>query len=410
VGIEAKRLKDRLERLAQVGRTPGGGLTRLSYTPVYREAQALVGEWMTDAGLVTHLDAMGSLIGHRPGAVPGAAAIVVGSHIDTVTNGGRFDGTVGVLAGIEVAQAMGEDGVQLNHGLDIISFADEEGTRFGAGCLGSRAMLGLLPGEILRREDRDGVTLAEALEASGLDPARVSETKRDPKEMAAYVEMHIEQGAVLEDLGCPIGAVTGIAGPLFLSLQLRGKTDHAGATPMRLRRDALAGAAELILYAERLAKETSPTSVATVGRLEVKPGNVNAIPGEVFMTFDVRDVRQEPRDRMESEITFKVSEVAAERSLEYELGEMSRLAPVLLSPRVIQAIESSCRKVGVPVHELPSGAGHDAQVMASAVDTGMIFLRSKDGISHAPEEFTTDEDIELGTRVLLETVLTLDQD
>ena len=406
--IDANRLNRRLEQLGHVGQTTDGGVTRLSYTQVYRDAQALVAAWMTEAGLVTRLDAIGNLIGHRASAVPAAPVIVIGSHIDTVLNGGRFDGTVGVLGGIEVAQAMREDDLELDHGLDIIAFADEEGTRFGTGCIGSRAMLGLLPAETLQREDIDGVTLAQALEASGLDPTSVPDAIRNPKEMAAYIEMHIEQGSVLDDLGCPIGAVTGIAGPLFLSLQLRGKTDHAGATPMYLRRDALAGAAELILYAERMAKETSPTSVATVGRLEVRPGNVNAIPGEILMTFDLRDIHQDPRDRMENEIASKILEISLERSLRYELREMSRLAPVLLSPRLIQAIRSSCQKVGASVHELPSGAGHDAQVMASAVDSGMIFLRSKSGFSHSPEEFTMEEDIELGARVLLETVLALD--
>jgi allantoate deiminase len=407
--VNGTRLNNRLARLARIGQTEEGGVTRLSLTPEYMEAEALVAQWMGEAGLTTRIDAVGNLIGRRDGDAPDKPAIMIGSHIDTVINGGRYDGTVGVLGGIEVAQALQEDGIELTHPLAVVAFLEEETTRWGISVFGSRAMLGLLdPQQVLQCRDQQGITMAETMRAVGLDPDRFCEAARDPREIGAYLEMHIEQGAVLDSMGLPIGVVTAIAGPLFLALRLKGRTDHAGATPMNLRRDALVGAAQIVLAAQRVARETSPTCVATVGQLEVKPGSKNAIPGEVFMTLDIRDIYLENRDRAEERIKETIRMVAEENGLEYDLQLLSRVEPVVLSCRVVNMVAAACRKVGVPVHKMPSGAGHDAQAMATATDVGMIFLRSKDGISHAPQEFTEAEDITLGTRVLYETVLALD--
>ncbi|MGC8837103.1 MAG: Zn-dependent hydrolase [Anaerolineae bacterium] len=407
--IDAPRLHDRLMRLATFGQTPEGGVTRLTLTPEYMAAQALVREWMEEAGLATWVDAVGNLIGRREGTVPGLPAILLGSHIDTVINGGRYDGTVGVLGAVEVAQALLEDGLKTRHPLEVISFMEEEGTRWGTNMLGSRFLLGrITPDYMHERKDRQGVSIAQALAEAGFDPARYREAARDPNEFAAYVEMHIEQGAVLESLGAPVGVVTGIAGPLFMGLRLTGRTDHAGATPMHLRRDALVVAARVVLEAQRVARATSPTAVATVGRLEVKPGAINAIPGEVDMTLDLRDIVEEQRDRMEAALRTAIERFSAEEGVRYQLEEFARHKPVLLPEHMVDCIAQACQEEGLPVHRLPSGAGHDAQVMASAVDTGMIFVRSRDGISHSPEEFTSLEDIVLGTRVLLRTTLMLD--
>ncbi len=407
--IHAQRLHDRLERLAAFGQTPEGGVTRLTFTPEYMAAQALVREWMEEAGLATRVDAVGNLIGRREGTVPGLPAILLGSHIDTVINGGRYDGTVGVLGAVEAAQALLEDGLRTRHPLEVISFMEEEGTRWGTNMLGSRFLLGrITPESMQERTDRQGVSIAQAMAQVGLDPARYREAARDPSEFAAYVELHIEQGAVLESLGAPVGVVTGIAGPLFMGLRLTGRTDHAGATPMHLRRDALVVAAQVVLEARRVAKATSSTAVATVGRLEVKPGAINAIPGQVDMTLDLRDIVEEQRDRMERALRAAIAHFAAEEGVHYQLEEFARHKPVLLPEHMVDCIAQACREEGLPVHCLPSGAGHDAQVMASVVDTGMIFVRSREGISHSPEEFSSLEDIVLGTRVLLRTVLLLD--
>ncbi len=407
--ISQERLERRLQQLTQIGAIPNGGVNRQSFTPEYKEAQKLVADWMREAGLATRLDAIGSLIGRREGQESRAPAIMVGSHIDTVLNGGRFDGTVGVIGGIEVAQALKEDGIGLNHALEVAALVEEEGARWGSGCLGSRAMMGLVTGEVLQRRDRDGISMAEAMKSMGVEPDCFRDAKRDPKEIDCYLEMHIEQGGVLDDLGYPVGVVTGVAGPLQMSARLVGKTDHAGATPMNLRRDALVAAAHLVLIAQRLAKEASPTAVATVGRMEVKPGNFNAVPGEVFMTFDIRDIYREPRDKMEHEIVAAVEKISADNGLQHEIKEMVRLEPVVLPRKIVGVIAESCRRVGVPAHELPSGAGHDAQIIATQVNTGMIFLRSKGGVSHDPQEFTEARDIALGTEVLYQTVLALDK-
>ena len=407
--INQGRLEQRLNQLAQIGAIPNGGVNRQSFTPEYKEAQELVADWMREAGLVTCLDAIGSLIGRREGQESAARAIMVGSHIDTVLNGGRFDGTVGVIGGIEVAQALKEDGIGLNHALEVAALVEEEGARWGSGCLGSRAMMGLVTEEVLGRKDRDGITMAKAMESMGIDPNCFLDARRDPDQIAYYLEMHIEQGGVLDDLDYPVGVVNGIAGPLQMSASLIGRTDHAGATPMNLRKDALVAAAHLVLIAQRLAKEASPTAVATVGRLEAEPGNFNAVPGEVFMTFDIRDIYREPRDKMEHEIVAAVEKISADNGLQHEIKEMVRLEPVVLPRKIVGVIAESCRKVGVPVHELPSGAGHDAQTIATEVATGMIFLRSRGGISHDPEEFTEVKDIVLGTEVLYQTILELDK-
>jgi allantoate deiminase len=407
--VSQERLETRVSQLAQIGGTADGGVNRQTFTPEYKEAQELVADWMREAGLAVRTDAVGNLIGRREGPDPESPAIMVGSHIDTVLNGGRYDGTVGVLGGIEVAQALKEDGIELNHSLEIAALIEEEGTRWGSGCLGSRAMMGLVSEEVLDRKDRDGITMSEAMESMGVDPDRLHDARRDPRELACYLEMHIEQGGVLDDLGYPVGVVTGIAGPLQMSARLIGKTDHAGATPMNLRKDALVAAAHLVLVAQRSAQEASLTAVGTVGIMEVKPGNFNAIPGEVFMTFDIRDIYIKARDEMEREIVAEVEKVSADNGLRYEIGELVRLEPVVLPRRMVDVVAESCRKVGVPVHELPSGAGHDAQIMATEVDTGMIFLRSKGGISHDPAEFTEMRDIYSGTEVLYHTVLELDK-
>ncbi|MCX7669766.1 MAG: Zn-dependent hydrolase [Anaerolineae bacterium] len=407
--INHRRLLDRLERLADYGRTPEGGVTRVTFTPAYMQALEVVMGWMREAGLIPRLDAVGNLIGRREGDRPGLPAIAFGSHIDTVINGGRYDGTLGVLAAIEVAQTLAEEGRSPHHPLEVIAFIEEEGTRWGASMLGSRFMLGHITAEYMaERTDRQGVTIAQGLAAVGLDPQRFRAAVRSPDEFHAYVELHIEQGAVLESLGLPVGAVTGIAGPLFMGLHLEGRTDHAGATPMNLRCDALVTAAQIVLAARQAALATSPTAVATVGRLEVKPGAINAIPGAVFMTLDLRDIVEEQRDCLERAVRAAIEQAAAAEGVRYRLEEMVRHRPVLLPAHMVETVVRACAAAGVPAHRLPSGAGHDAQIMASAVDTAMIFVRSRDGVSHSPQEFTDPEDIRLGAEVLYRTWLELD--
>lgn len=407
--VNGNRLVDRINRLAQIGRTPHGGVTRVSWTDTYWEAEAVVRRWMEEAGQQVHRDAAGNLIGRREGWAPGGPAILLGSHFDSVIDGGRFDGVAGVLSAIEVAQALREDGVQLNHALETVAFIEEEGSRFGSGIHGSRAMLGELGPEVHQRRDRDGQTFDDVMRQSGLDPARLEEAVRDSGQIAAYLELHIEQGAVLESIGQPVGVVTGIVGFLFLGLTLKGRADHAGATPMHLRADALAGAAELVLLTERLARHHGPTAVGTVGRLEVKPGQSNSIPGEVALTFDLRDIKVDTLNALESNIRREIERVARERDLGVSLQELLRASPVEMHPVVTQGIADACEQVGLPVFRLPSGAGHDAQVIARYAPAGMIFVRCRQGISHSPEEQASPEDLEAGANVLHRATLALDR-
>lgn len=406
--IHQDRLLERLDELGRSGATPEGGVTRLAYTPEYRQAEVLVKGWMEEAGLGARIDAVGNLIGRREGARPDPPCVMLASHIDTVINGGRYDGALGVLSAIETAQALEEDGIQLDAALEVVAFMDEEGTRWQGGLSGSRAMVGELSEEELQRRDDDGVSMAEALQAWELDPTRLREAIRDPGEIGSYLELHIEQGAVLESEGLAVGVVTGIAGLLLLSATLHGSADHAGATPMGpLRRDAMLGAAELALIAEETAKTTSPTCVATVGQLALKPGVFNIIPGEAVMTFDIRDIDEANRNRAEARIREAIEQVSKKRGLGAEVTEMLRATPVPLSGRVIETVSEACRQVGLPVYRLPSGAGHDAQVMTQLADVGMIFVRCREGVSHSPNEYVTPEDAYLGARVMYEAALRL---
>jgi allantoate deiminase len=333
---------------------------------------------------------------------------MLASHIDSVVNGGRYDGALGVLSALEVAQALLEDGVVLDRALEVAVFMDEEGARWGDGLFGSRAMTGQLSAEALERVDDQGMSRAEAMADWALDPTRFSEAARDPSEIDVYLELHIEQGAVLESEGIPIGVVDAIAGPLFMEARLIGRADHAGATPMgELRRDALAGAAEVVLWAEAAAKAASPSCVATVGRIAAKPGATNVIPGEVRLTLDIRDVDEEARDRAEASIRGEIASICERRRLTFAVEEHQRTEPVTTSPIIRAVIADVCSELGVPVFHINSGAAHDAQVMTAVADVGMFFVRCRDGVSHSPEEYVTPDDAFLGAWVMYETVLRL---
>lgn len=406
--INRDRLIDRIERLAEIGRTPSGGITRPAWSDAYWQAHALVKHWMAEAGLDTHRDAAGNLIGRREGRAPGAPALILGSHIDTVVNGGRYDGAAGILAAIEVAQALREDGVTLDHALETIAFIEEEGSRFGIGLFGSRAMLGDIDSDVRERRDREGRPFDEVVHASGLDPARLHEAARDPRAIAAYLEMHIEQGVVLEQANLSVGIVSGIVGLLSLSLTLTGRADHAGGTPMTLRHDALAGAAELVLATEQLARQRGPHVVGTVGRLEARPGQYNVIPGQVSMSFDLRAMSEAARNGLEIDLRHEITRVCRERGLTSDLRVLARVRPVQAHPTIVEALADACARLDLPIHYLPSGAGHDAQAIGSHAPAGMVFVRCREGISHSPDEYASPADLEAGVRVLYATTVDLD--
>jgi hydantoinase/carbamoylase family amidase len=327
--------------------------------------------------------------------------VLTGSHVDTTLNAGRYDGVVGVLGAIEAVRSLRDTGHRPRRTIEIVSFAGEE-PRFGTGCIGSRALVGALGEDDLdRMRDRNGVSLAEALRAAGLDPARVPEATIDPERVHAFLELHIEQAAVLEASGEPIGVVTAIAAPHDFRLRLRGAATHAGATPMSLRRDALAGASELMIELERLARASpSGTTVGTVGVIRALPGAINVVPGEVDLDVDVRDSDLDAREAVVASLLDAARVIAGRRELELDIEPIVRDTPVDCSPVVVDAVAAACEEAGLRYRRMISGAYHDAMIMAARVPVGMMFVPSAGGISHHPDEYTAPEQIDDGVRVL----------
>ncbi len=404
--VDGGRLWRRLSELGEIGRLETGGVTRLSFTEEERAAKDRVALYMQEAGLRVREDAAGNLFGRSEGRDPDAPAVLVGSHVDSVYEGGDFDGPLGVLAGVEVAQAMGEAGVETDRPVEVVAFTDEEGARFSFGMLGSRALAGRLRPEDLHHEDEDGVSVSEAMRAYGLDPDLIREAARPEGSVAAYVELHIEQGRILENEGLAVGIVAGIAAPVWRNVILTGETGHAGTTPMGLRRDPLAAAAEVMGIVEAEAAATG-TSVGTVGRLAVRPGGINIIPGRVEFSFDLRDIDEGIMDRVEGRILERAEEACRKRGVRLETEELQRMAPAPCSPVVRDAARRACEKMGIRPFELASGAAHDGMQLADLCPMGMIFVRSKGGVSHSPEEWSSREDCEAGAEVLYHAVLDL---
>ena len=408
-GSTHPQLHAALERLAGYNDDPGaGGITREVFTPTYRVALDDVTAQMEAVGLRTRIDAFGNLLGRWSGSAPELGAVLTGSHVDTTLNAGKYDGTLGVLGAIEAVRLLRDQGCEPRRSIELIAFAGEE-PRFGAGCIGSRAMAGDLAREDLDRlTDRDGVSLADALRGAGLDPDEIADARLDPATVHAFVELHIEQGAVLESTGTQIGVVTAIAAPHDLRLTVRGAATHAGATPMGLRHDALAGAAELMGVLEELAAgSASGTTVGTVGVLRVHPGAINVVPGTVELDVDVRDVDLAVRDAVVDALLARGGEITARRGLELEIAEIVRDEPAPCAPWIVDAVRSACAELGVSHREMHSGAYHDAMVLARRVPIGMVFVPSDGGISHHPDEHTAPDDLDRGVEVLAGTLARL---
>jgi hydantoinase/carbamoylase family amidase len=393
--IDPARLRRRLEALGQVGRTPQGGVTRMSYRPEHAAAVRLAAEWMREAGAAPAVDGWGNLHGLVPGEDPARPPVAAGSHLDTVPNGGIFDGGLGVVAAIEAAQAIREAGGRLARPFLLLAFAEEEGTSFGVGCLGSLAVAGRAPApESLH--DRGGTSVAELLRA--FDPG----VARAPlgAEMAAYLELHIEQGPRLVSSGTPLAAVEAIVGIARAEFTFRGQANHAGTTPMDLRRDALWGAADLVARVRTLGRDSGGRAVATVGRLAVSPGATNVVPGEATMTVEVRSADAAILDRVRSSVEEAARACAARYGLDVTAGGWRAEPPLPLDAGVRDAVLAAAGDLRMPITTMPSWAGHDAKILGMRVPAGMIFVPSDRGISHSPEEHTSWEDAARGAQVL----------
>ncbi|MBV8051007.1 MAG: Zn-dependent hydrolase [Acidobacteriaceae bacterium] len=391
--------------IRQISRLASTGLTRLAYSQEDIEGRAAVKEMLKAAGLDIRTDEAGNIIARREGRKP-HAPIAFGSHVDTVRNGGKYDGVLGVLAGIECVDALRTADYTTEHPLELIIFANEEGQVFDALC-GSKAITGLLGPDDLGRTDGNSRTLADAIKDIGGDPAQIPAAARTKGDIAAFIELHIEQGGILDNSKIPIGIVEGITGITYTDVRIMGRANHSGTTIMELRRDALAAACELVLMVEKAALE-GRCRVATVGKMTVTPNATNIIPGEVQLTIELRDLdAKHMADTLEYLHAYGDS-IQEHRRVNVFFSDRSRINPVPCSNLVQKAIRESCIDLGLQYRMLPSGAGHDAQMMAALGPMGMIFVPSVAGVSHSPNEFTTDEDCVRGAEVLLHTILRLD--
>ncbi len=411
--LNAERLWRRIETLAGFT-VPGVPWTRRAFSPEFEQAREWLRGEFEAAGMQVELDAGGNLVG-RLNAAPGApirAPLVTGSHCDTVMMGGRFDGIIGVLAGIEVAHSLHENGVQLQHPFEVIDFLSEEPSDYGISCIGSRALSGKLDAAMLAARNPQGETLAEGMARIGADPQRLARPLRGPASTAAFVELHIEQGPVLEKAGLPIGVVTNIVGIRRVSFTVQGQADHAGTTPMDIRQDALVGAARIIDAANRKATVLNGQPhyvVATVGRLALTPNASNAVPGLVEMMLEVRSDDASLLERFPEELLAEVRAGLDALRLRVLMQDVSRAQPTACAELVMQNIERACAQLGYAQRRMPSGAGHDAVYMAPTGPMGMIFIPCLNGRSHCPEEWIEPAQLLDGTRVLYQTIVSLDQ-
>ena len=361
---------------------------------------------MRGAGLDVRIDPATNIIGRRHGRTKGAA-IACGSHIDTVPGGGAYDGALGSLAGIECLQTLEEAAIETRHPFEVIVFANEEGQSF-AGLMGSRAMAGALDAHEIHTQDSNGRTLAEALHEFGGDPDRLSQSVRTSREVSAYVELHVEQGGVLESAATPIGVVEGIVGIQYVDVVLTGRANHAGTTPMELRRDALVAASRFILAVDEAIRTGEFCRVGTVGTLDVVPNARNVVPGEVRMKLGLRDLDTEAIDRALEHLRQRADEISRRSQVGVQLDKSERMDPAAADPELMRAVALASERLSLPYRTMPSGAGHDAQMMARIAPMGMIFVPSAAGVSHSESEFTSPEDCANGANVLLHTMLEID--
>lgn len=398
--IQKERLQKDFAAMAQLTGL-GEGINRLAFTDADWEGRQYIIDRMADAGLDVEIDGFGNVIGYKVGTNPDLPVVMVGSHTDSVPNGGNYDGVVGVLSAIEVVRSIIDDGFEHDHTIAVVDFMCEESSRFGAATLGSKAMRGKLTlNDLHRLVDKQGISLYDALKERKLHPDDI-ESMAYNQPVKAFIEMHIEQGKVLEHEQKQIGIVSGIAAPERFYVTICGNADHSGATPMNLRHDALCGASKIILGIEEVTSmQEEPPVVGTVGIAEVVPGAMNVIPGSVKLGVDIRSISKVARDSVVFLIKELIEVIAEKRGLSYTIEPIAQDHPVAMHPAMIREIEEAVKSVGIDYMTMPSGAGHDAMHWTEVAPTGMIFIPCRDGISHNPAEFAAMNDIVVGAEVL----------
>lgn len=403
--VNQERIEARILKLSEFGRNPDGGVSRVAFSEADLQGRRYIMSLMEQAGLQVRIDAAGNIIGRREGEQPDLPPIVFGSHIDSVPHGGNYDGDVGVIGAIECAQVLHENGISTRHPLEVIVFSDEEG-----GLVGSRAIIGELSEEALEVVSHSGKTIREGIRFIGGDPDHLEKARRNRGEIKAFLELHIEQGSILDDEGIHIGVVEGIVGINWWDVTIEGFANHAGTTPMNKRRDALLAAAHLIIAVNEVITRTPGRQVGTVGRIVAEPGAPNVIPGRVVHSLEIRDLSAEKIMKLFREIQEEA------RKIERKTGTRIRFKPIDVTAvpaptdeRMRRLIAQSAKELGYTYKYMPSGAGHDAQDMARIAPTGMIFIPSVGGISHSPKEYSRPEDMARGANVLLRTILKIDR-
>ena len=401
---DSGRVQQRLAELARFGANPDGGVSRVAFSDADVAGRAYVKRLMEAAGLQVRIDSAGNLIGRREGADRKLPAILLGSHTDSVPDGGNYDGDVGVMGGIEVAQGLSDRHIRLRHTLEVVDFTDEEG-----GLVGSRAMAGKLEAATLELVNASGRTVRDGLRLLGGDADAFGQARRSPGELTAYLELHIEQGGTLERTHTDIGVVEGIVGIHWWEATVSGIANHAGTTPMDQRHDALLAASELVLAVNAAATEFSGRQVATVGRIRAEPGAPNVIPGKAVLSIEVRDLDAARIDAVFKRIRERAASIAQARGTGIEFRDLeATAAPALTDPRIQRTIDRAARSLALTTMVMPSGAGHDAQDIANIAPIGMIFVPSAGGISHSPREYTAPADIANGVNVLMRAVMAID--
>ncbi|GAB6927830.1 Zn-dependent hydrolase [Paenibacillus sp. JCM 10914] len=403
-----QRLTSDIEVLSSFSDPSKPGWTRRPFTAWYESGRQWLTERMHEAGLEVSVDAAANLIGRLPGLNPALPSILIGSHTDTVQGGGRFDGIIGVVGGLEIARRLKESGVRLQHTLEIVDFTAEEPSEFGISTIGSRGMVGTLTEEMMHKQDPNGLCLRDAIDRIGGRSSDLMTEVRKPGEVALYLELHIEQGPVLVETGRTLGAVTGIVGIHRYRIRVTGQPNHAGTTPMSMRQDALTGFGEICLALERICRSYGDRLVGTIGRVFNEPNASNVIPSDVTFEMEIRSLDPLLSEQVHTSFVTEAYEIAARRQLALKEELLSRSEPVHVNANVLELIEHNCALVA-PVMKLPSGAGHDANQLARIAPIGMIFVPSRGGRSHCPEEWTDYEQVAAGVEALALSLLQYDQ-